>query len=224
MSLLRPISIFLRNALVKQHPYFSCCASCGEIKTPLGKRLCTSLTCSVQVDAVVLAADASEALLAATIRQLHQHCSWLRAVFLVTASGTAHALPSFSGELAPRSITEEAFLDALTVPEGGDSSASLSECLLLLQPGGAPQQKSLPHDFFTPNGLPLVRLLPPDGSEGITWKNFRVTGKIIPLSKNAVRDFLNSPEAPSDPLRCTQLWARASCWTLDKARAIPAKA
>ncbi|MDR0827479.1 MAG: Stealth CR1 domain-containing protein [Desulfovibrio sp.] len=49
---LQMLSLFFRNFSLDPYPYFCCCASCGEIKTPLENRLCASLSPSFVVDAV----------------------------------------------------------------------------------------------------------------------------------------------------------------------------
>jgi hypothetical protein len=53
VSFLRSLSLVIRSIFAGSYPVFCCCASCGEIKAPLGNRLCASLKPSFVVDAVL---------------------------------------------------------------------------------------------------------------------------------------------------------------------------
>lgn len=160
MSFLRPVSIFLRNALIKQHPYVSCCASCGEIKTPLGTRLCTSLAFPFAVDAVISAGAPN---LAALVATLETRCPWLRRIVVIThgkapcapglfdASGRVLAVAASSFMPEAPCFGPEAYLHRL--PELGD--------YFLLAPDDLDLPRDLiPLDLFTPNGIPLLRVGP----------------------------------------------------------------
>jgi len=83
----------LRSLLVKLHPYFSCCASCGEIKMPLDGRLCTSLTPDFPVDGVLLWGTEQEA------ADVKRAMPWLRRVHVVQGSAlrALQTLPNLAG-------------------------------------------------------------------------------------------------------------------------------
>ena len=116
----------LRSLLVKLHPYFSCCASCGEIKIPLGGRLCTSLAPDFPVDGVLLGATAQES------EEVKRAMPWLRRVHTAPRAapgGTLRALrilPNLAGNF-------------FVAPVG----AKLARI-------------RHPLDLFTPNGIPLL--------------------------------------------------------------------
>ncbi|MDR1659738.1 MAG: hypothetical protein LBR94_05290 [Desulfovibrio sp.] len=127
-----PFSVFLRNLLVRKHFWFSCCASCGEIKTPLGKRLCASLTADFPVDAVV-AGPLDEP----SRQKIRAANPWLRNV--IAAGAPAQAPPVILPALAH------------TLP-------GLAECFLTAK--SATELAAPVHvlDFFTPNGIPFIAL------------------------------------------------------------------
>ena len=159
MTLLRPISILLRNTLIKQHPYFSCCASCGEIRTPLANRLCASLVPNFPVDGLLVqqanTLPVAEEISLAT-QNLKKYAPWLRRIYLVAEALPETSLPAGLALLPPSSFCPEqtglppqAWLH--TVPE-------LAEQYLAVPPETIPEQPLHPLDFFTPNGIPLVML------------------------------------------------------------------
>jgi hypothetical protein len=137
-----PFSVFLRNLLVRKHFWFSCCASCGEIKTPLGKRLCASLTPEFPVDAVV-----AGALDPAARHAIRKANPWLRTVF--TAADVPHAPQDRLPALAH------------TLP-------GIAECFLMAKDAAVLSSPLHVLDFFTPNGIPLIALsrLPEQRSRG----------------------------------------------------------
>jgi hypothetical protein len=126
------LSVFLRNLLVRKHFWFSCCASCGEIKTPLGNRLCASLAVDFPVDAVVVGSLDEPAR-----RKIRAENPWLRNV--IAAGAFADSPP----ELLPALAHTAPGLAACFL--AAESAAELTSPLHAL-------------DFFTPNGLPLVAL------------------------------------------------------------------
>jgi hypothetical protein len=129
-----PLSVFLRNLLVRKHFWFSCCASCGEIKTPLGNRLCASLAADFPVDALVLAASSEEA----TLRAIRKANPWLRKVSAL-AGAPAENLPDMQPDLVH------------TLP-------GLAGCFLMARSAADLTSPLHVLDFFTPNGLPLIAL------------------------------------------------------------------
>lgn len=128
-----PLAVFLRNLLVRKHFWFSCCASCGEIKTPMGKRLCASLAADFPVDAVVAGHPDLP-----SRQKIRAANPWLRNV-VVTGEALAEAPPDMSPALAH------------TLP-------GLAECFLAA--GNAACLSTPLHvlDFFTPNAIPLIAL------------------------------------------------------------------
>ena len=162
MSILRPISIFLRNFLIKQHPYFSCCASCGEIQTPLGTRLCTSLSPSFSIDAVIIP-DSSDAGVPDAVQALRSQLPWLRNVIVVGRQN------GVSNNTSNTFWITEAFFETLLMDQilSADRRAGLEAYYHLLPELGeyylvftkdSPQTSAEldPLDFYTPNGLPLL--------------------------------------------------------------------
>ncbi|MDR2800612.1 MAG: Stealth CR1 domain-containing protein, partial [Desulfovibrio sp.] len=151
MSLARLFSILLRNVLVKQHPWFSCCASCGEIKTPLGNRLCASLAPEFPVDAVLLDGGAGAA------QKLRRRAPWLRRVFAADEGGPS--LPE-GRAFSPSSLAAE---QAVPDPERKAPPSALlhllpdlaDQYLVVRNPDLLPAEAGVP-DFFTPNGIPLI--------------------------------------------------------------------
>jgi hypothetical protein len=165
MSILRPISIFLRNFLVKQHPYFSCCASCGEIKTPLGKHLCTSLDIGFPVDAVITNQDGDDHACLVLARKAERAMPWLRHIHIVTPrSGPAK---EFSAKIRtlqdPRNgaatPTEKDANTALPAAALLHTANALADYYLIISNKAQLRGNTLPHDFYTPNGIPV---LPPE--------------------------------------------------------------
>ncbi|MDR2124226.1 MAG: hypothetical protein LBP38_04490 [Desulfovibrio sp.] len=214
MSLSRSFSIFLRNALVKQHPWFSCCASCGEITTPLAGRLCASLAPAFPVDAVLLDAAAE------TARQLRRRQPWLRRIF---ADGDAGL------QAAPETTR---FTAAELNSAAGDSTAKLPAVALLhllpdiaehylvvREPDAMPAAARIA-DFFTPNGIPLLYCredIPlrawPDACTG--------HGCHAQTRQNSV-DFLSSPTGRTGGALNARGYAAALFrWTYAEARAVP---
>ena len=220
MSLLRPISIFLRNALVKQHPYFSCCASCGEITTPLESRLCASLAFIHPVDAVILSNDATSVRTAASLKR---HCPWLRYIFSISNEGTTAPDITRTGHI--RHIPTEAFspTDSLFGPEAHcHNIPGISEYFLIVPPGYSPERNLLPLDFFTPNGIPLIRLRKIDGDcgsiNGCAW----LPGIIAQTRENAAA-FLMEAEKTSQS-GTTEYYDDVARWAFHTGRAVPANA
>jgi hypothetical protein len=128
-----PLSVFIRNLLVRKHFWFSCCASCGEIKTPLGKRLCASLAADFPVDAVV-AGPLDEA----ARREIRAANPWLRQVLAASE--------------APADVSQ------CMAPSLAHTIPGLAECFL---GAGSAADLAVPGhvlDFFTPNGIPLIAL------------------------------------------------------------------
>ena len=155
MPLLRLISIGIRNVLTKQHPYFSCCASCGEIARPVKHRLCTSLEHNFPIDAVIWSGgDDPQATRAdATWRSMQKQAPWLRTVTILghNTAGTAKHTPHHAclQTLAPTARPEQAPAYAHTLP-------GLAPHYVLIKAGTLFTAPLLPHDLFTPNGIPLL--------------------------------------------------------------------
>lgn len=148
MSLLRPFSIFIRNALIKQHPYFSCCASCGEIKTPLGRRLCTSLAPEFPVDAVILSGEKNTSQdMQASLASLGTYAPWLRKIYV-----QATTLPD--GASSKCTLLPEVFLTAAEYSL--HNLAELSEEFIVMESGCVREKNIEILDLYTPNGVPLL--------------------------------------------------------------------
>lgn len=223
MSILRPVAIFLRNALVKQHPYFSCCASCGEIKTPLEGRLCASLSCSFQVDAVVLASseEHDEARIRRVLDALDKHCPWLRRIFLIKSGASSFAFINSErvATLAADDFTpgDSPFGPAAHVHE----APGLGEYYLVLSPEQAPVRNLLPLDFYTPNGIPLLPLeREGESAGGDASRIVRPAPGILAQTKENSVDFLATrkerPGGASGDYR-----SESGLWAYAAARVVP---
>jgi hypothetical protein len=158
MSLFRPVSIFLRNFLIRQHPYFSCCASCGEIKTPLGGRLCSSLQPNFSIDAVVIPSSSGTAD-RHLAKRLRYNAPWLRAIYY-PADELPEDLQQAGGMkvLSAAALSRDAPFPGLPVQAVLHVHPGLAECFLVVSDGGITDRPLHPLDFFTPNGIPLLFL------------------------------------------------------------------
>jgi hypothetical protein len=220
MSILRPVSVFLRNALVKQHPYFSCCASCGEIKTPLQNRLCASLTFPFVIDAVVT--DNDNKAVAGSLNALGRHCPWIRCLYIVlrgTVAGsgvpqTEHVRFIRTDEFMPpeSSFGPEAYFHAIP---------GISEYFLIVPPGCRPERDLLPLDFFTPNGIPLLRLRKTEDGTGVVDGCAPVPGIMAQTVENAAA-FLQDAEATA-ARASAGYYTEAARWAMTAGKVVPAE-
>ncbi len=219
MSFLYHASVFLRNVLVKQHPYFSCCASCGEIKVPLAERLCTSLAFSFPVDAVILPDDMArdgETASARTLESLKTEGLWLRRIFVPrTFSGATPSSPDRVSFVdmddllrQPKRLEPDAYLHLL--PE-------ISEHYLIVKPGFSLRRGSIPLDFFTPNGIPLLRLKKKKAPDG----GFAVSEDVLSQTCANSKDFLEE-YIPSRNETGGNYALASGRWAFRTGRAIPA--
>ncbi len=157
MSVLRPISIFVRNFLVKQHPYFSCCASCGEIQTPLGQRLCASLRPSFPIDLVVPPKALSKAE-GPPLSALLQQAPWLRRIYLVTDTPRNAAKETQDIRVISPEALQRAHPQAGNLPVEAllHTLPDLAEHFLIYAYPSLKTPPLHPLDFFSPNGIPLL--------------------------------------------------------------------
>jgi hypothetical protein len=128
-----PLSVFLRNFLVRKHFWFSCCASCGEIKTPVGNRLCASLRPDFSVDAVIRQPGTPDGQALGRVKAYHP---WLNNIFFAPETERPETLHETPGH-------------AQCLP---------AECFLVAENTDALCTPSITLDFFTPNGIPLIAL------------------------------------------------------------------
>lgn len=138
---------------------FSCCASCGEIKDPLGTRLCTSLQPQFDIDAVILGHREAHAAFA---RELKTRLPWLRKLFFILPSGgpAAGELPPWAFALSETDFLPTEAGKSSTSPEAWlhllAQSAGLSEYYIVIPSGSVPDDAPRPLDYFTPNGIALI--------------------------------------------------------------------
>ena len=219
MSILRPLSIFLRNALIRQHPYFSCCASCGEIKTPVENRLCASLQFPFEVDAVILCDEHEKA--ATRISALERHCSWLRQIVVVCSAATAASGISRNERI--RSVRPDEFMPAAAFgPEAYcQDIPDLGEYFLIVPSGVEPKRDLLPLDFFTPNGIPLLRLRKTQDEPGIIDSYSLAPGIMAQTRENAAA-FLRENDATA-PCGKAGYFAAAAGQAFAAGRVVPVK-
>ena len=163
MTMLRPLAIILRNILMKRHAYFACCASCGDIRTPVEHRLCASLSPDFSVDVVLLPSEKeghSDALCKATLGAVRKYMPWTRRIWLPEAyMGKAyerygvHALRPKAGPEgeALRRAGADRFPEHLL-----HLADDLADYYVVIRDSGVIHHPLLCLDFFTPNGIPLL--------------------------------------------------------------------
>lgn len=224
MSLLRPFSILLRNTLIKQHPYFSCCASCGEIKTPLGNRLCTSLSFPYSIDIVLTGLSAGEAYpsVKKVISHIQECCVWVSKLFIVSRQPLKPSTPQ------PEDLSiiylQEADIVSNTlngnVEEYIHTIPNLSEYYLVVPHTMQLTNKTHPLDFFTPNGIPLLY--------GVQYHNqsldFSPISPIQPYTKESVTAFMKLRQSTTTLFNSPNFYSNYAQWTYENGLAILASA
>lgn len=156
MSFLRSFSISLRNALSRFYPLFSCCASCGEIRVPLGNRLCASLSPQFGIDAVIVDSSGD---VAAFAKNLKIRLPWLGKTFFIRQKGEdmPEELPAGVFSLPASALaSEEDGADRPPLEALLHLLPQLSEHYLTFTSAQEPPASLLSLDFFTPNGIPLI--------------------------------------------------------------------
>lgn len=198
----RPLIHPLRSLLVKLHPYFSCCASCGEIKTPLEGRLCTSLAPDFPVDGVVLGGTAEQA------DSLKRTMPWLRRVH-AAPRGTATSLLSLP-DLAEHCLA--AFADSRL--------ERLRQPLDLFTPNGIPLLAARRAPALSPAEDAFCALLEERGLPPVREASF--ASDVYALTRECLEGFAAfAPELPLSPDAPENL-AALSRWAYASALAIPA--
>lgn len=200
----------LRSLLVKLHPYVSCCASCGEIKTPLQGRLCTSLKPAFPVDAVLFGPPPDAA---AAVRHA---LPWLRRVH------GRDAVPAARAGLADLA--------------GLADDPGLAENFFFAFPHSRLERIGMILDLFTPNGMPLcvLRPAPELSSAEAAWCDFLdgrglVSGKkalfdtdIVPMTKECLKGFASLyGEFPVGEEKRPDVFAALARWCYASAMAVP---
>jgi len=194
----------LRSLLVKLHPYFSCCASCGEIKTPLDGRLCTSLAPDFPVDGVLLGGTELES------ANLKRSMPWLRRVH-VAQEGTLRALqtlPDLAGNFF--------------VTPAGTSLSRIRHPLDLFTPNGIPLLAARGTSSLPPAEAAFCAILEKHGLASAKEVSF--ASDVHALTRECLEGFIafcaasSLPEHENTPDRLAAL-AR---WAYAAALAIPA--
>lgn len=172
MALFRPIAIILRNILMKRHAYFSCCASCGDIRTPLEHRLCASLSPGFDVD-VVLLPDRRTGTAAQPasvgVSAVRERMPWVRRIWLPEqdcapgdeVQGTCvlrirEAMSAYG--YRQRSAGSASHPEALL-----HCAEGLADYYIVVRDSSMISKNLLCLDFFTPNGIPLIFAITQDG-------------------------------------------------------------
>ena len=155
--------IALRNFLLKRYAYFSCCASCGDIRIPLENRLCTSLVPDFPVDIVLLSdkeENSSAENLKAALVAVKTYLPWARRIWLSPSQMTTDFETQGVGALRSK---EEA--EALQRERVGQSSLpeyllhlaeGIADYFIVIRSGFIICRPYICLDFFTPNGIPLL--------------------------------------------------------------------
>ena len=198
--LLRP----LRSLLVKLHPYFSCCASCGEIRTPLEGRLCTSLVPDFPVDGVLLGGTAQES------AAIQRAMPWLRRVH-VTPETTPHllqTLPDLAGNFF--------------VARAGAKLARIRHPLDLFTPNGIPLLAARGSAALTPAEAAFCAILEERGL--MTAKEVSFASDVYALTRECLEGFVAFCAAPPFPdiAEAPGSLANLARWAYAAALAIPA--
>lgn len=223
MSILRTISIFLRNTLVKQHPYFSCCASCGEIRTPLGtSRLCASLNCNFEIDVFFLIENniIDEGVLL-PIHDFYERCGWIRKIYILTSSKRAETIQYKNTCFSI--VSERDFIhSADTVTDFSGFMDEKSEYFLIVSPESNVQELLSPLDLYTPNGIPLV---PFDSlHENMTRlhcsSHNRASHQVFPVTWEIFSAFLSNTSQQHPQIFTINFWEELMQWAFDSANAI----
>lgn len=222
MSLLRPFSILLRNTLIKQHPYFSCCASCGEIKIPLENRLCTSLSFPYSIDVVLTYGDLSTEEAAASIIKIIPHfqkcCPWASKLFIISKQ----PLKPFTSQPKGLTITYLQKTDVIAGNLNGSIEGhihtipNLSEYYLVAPHTTRLKSKTHPLDFYTPNGIPLLH-----GAQFLeSCFNFSQNQTFQAYTKESVNTFLKFLQKPTQPFYGSSFYSHYAQWTYENGYAI----
>ena len=171
-----PLMSPLHSLLDRLHPLFTCCASCGEIARRGRGYVCGSLSPDFSVDCVILPASGASPSRRHLAGETRKHLPWLRHIHRIEASP-----PSHSGRIAENGESNaqndsqsgtavktdeqqlgrprpERFLSGLT--DLSEHFLVLPETLpanALVSSDGAFRRLAI-QDFFTPNGIPLLRV------------------------------------------------------------------
>ncbi|SHN48870.1 hypothetical protein, partial [Desulfovibrio litoralis] len=182
----RPFSRTLRNALIRQHPWFSCCASCSEIKKPVKNNLCTSISPNFKVDLVLMPQNSElnfkhqKELFALSLKFFLNGFPWVRKIIVTGYE------PAWLNSLNLKQSQKEKLTcydfkfhnkvnqdDKLirTILNAILNDASLSEHLLIATTDTFVKNQTSLLDYFTPNGIPLNYLNPMLTEENLTELN-----------------------------------------------------
>lgn len=212
MSLLSPISIFLRNKIIKQHPYLSCCASCGEIAVPLGGRLCTSLECSFPVDAVLVAHEPGAAgRLAGLLQEIPDALPWIKNIFVITAQD----ITKFNPQEKKSSNIADKFSFKHDCPAASLHELNeISEHYIILTADFHPKNKLNPLELFTTNGIPFLLLQNADGNK------YKLAPDIFPQTKSNSTAFLLDANF-AGTASSAEYFERMGRWAFQAGKAVP---
>ena len=194
----------LRSLLVKLHPYFSCCASCGEIKTPLDGRLCTSLAPDFSVDGVLLGGTEQEA------ENLKRSMPWLRRVHVAPENALAaiRALPDLTGNFF--------------VAPAGTQLSRIRHPLDLFTPNGIPLLAAREASSLSPAEAAFCAILEERGLA--TAKEVSFASDVYALTRECLEGFISFCAGASMPgiEKNPDNLANLARWAYAAALAIPA--
>lgn len=220
MALLRPFALWLRKRLTELHRYSVCCASCGEVRVPLGDRLCTSLAPFFSADAVLLTPGTIPA--GNELTALREKLAWAATLWVQTPPGReecvqGRGLRGFSLDRGTALAPVEGLLHTLQ---------GLAEHYLVLREPRACDPDSQPLDYFTPNGLPLLfypLTSPPEPFPGQNPRRAPGHPALFGQTRANSRDFLEELERtpPKKALSGDEYLLSLAAWTFTQARAVP---
>ena len=183
-------------------------------------RLCASLAFPFDVDAVIVCGEHEEA--ATRIAALERHCSWLRHIVVVCSAATA--APSAARNERVRSVRPNEFMPAAAAfgPEAYcQDIPGISDYFLIVPSGSEPRRDLLPLDFFTPNGIPLLRLRKTQDEPGIIDSYALAPGIMAQTRENAAA-FLRENDATA-PCGNAGYFAAAAGQAFAAGRVVPVK-
>ena len=232
------ITLPLRALLDSLHPLFPCCSSCGEIKLRKRRYLCGSLAPAFDVDCVVLAPGGKGTNEPGSAAKLIRgRLPWLRRVHVVSGVPVSELSPGLPLDMPLSGIPDLAG-HFLVMREGLPDIESL-----LSSP---PDCRLTPLDFFTANGIPLLKThesltMPPEQDAFFAFMSERglrtdarlvfatplpaVTGEMLagflPFFAEFISELTPLKRRAEQPERLPGFLSALCCWAYAQGLAIP---
>lgn len=231
MSLLYPFSNFVRKLLIRKHLYFSCCASCGEISTPVENCLCTSLDIDFPIDALVWSPDRSvdKDAFARTVAFIRKRAPWIRSIIVLSDE------PVAKGDSKLRIVGTGEFSENVSLENPRSwllKLKGMAEQIVCFEAGVERTGPLFMANFFTPNAIPFLaagrqRSFPDLKAaflaEGLAFEEkFYPQTQIFAVSREDVADFEAFVQRlpPNFHEEC-DYFALMAHWMFSSARGVP---